>query len=485
MPGYHFSTLTPADYLARAATARRELAHDPQRPRYHFAAPANWLNDPNGLIQWRGLYHLFYQSIPDDPVDGAKWWGHAVSTDLVHWQDRPLALAPSSNSPDQDGIWSGCALAHDGRVYALYTGLCGEEQRPCLAWAKDDSLDSWDKFEGNPLFEPPAGVKGSDFRDHSAWREGDDWYQVIGSGIGGVGGAAQIYRSRDLRQWEYCGPLCRGEAAETGVMWECPSFFALDGGHVLMTSPIPFGRAIYMSGDYAEQHFTPRLTGEVDTGGCFYAPQTFADESGRRIMFGWLWETLPSRYAKAAGWAGVMSLPRVLSLAEDGTLRQAPAPEVESLRGEMWQGQPCTLSAGQEMTLPVQGDCLELGLDFQPGSASSFGVAVRYSPDGAERTLIGYDTLEQELYIDRAHSSLNPDAAHDMRSIALPLAPGETLRLRIFLDASVVEVFANERVVLASRVYPVNENSQAIYIDVIGGSAYLERISAWQMSTIF
>lgn len=484
MSRFAFTHLSAEDYLIQARNARQALAADLQRPSYHFIAPANWLNDPNGLIQWHGIYHLFYQHIPDNPVEGAKWWGHAASSDLVHWQDRPLALAPGANSPDQDGIWSGCALEHYGRVYALYTGLKGAEQRPCLAWAKDESLDSWEKYSGNPLFAPPEGVRGSDFRDHSAWRTGDDWYQVIGSGVAGLGGAAQLYRSCDLQQWQYCGPLCQGRTAETGTMWECPSFFELDGGHMLLVSPIPYGRAIYLTGKYDNQRFQPRSQGEVDTGGCFYAPQTFADESDRRIMFGWLWETIPPQYARRAGWAGVMSLPRVLHRDADGALCQSPAPELESLRGENWQGKPCDLSAGQEMLLPIQGDRLELALEFQPGNASSFGVAVRCSPDGQEHTLIGYDTLNQHLFIDRIHASLNPDAAHDVRTISLPLTPGETLRLRIFLDASVLEVFANERVALASRIYPENQLSQKICLYAREGSVHLERLMIWKMNPI-
>lgn len=484
MSRFAFAHLVAEDYLVQARNARQELAADPQRPSYHFTAPANWMNDPNGLIQWHGIYHLFYQHIPDDPVEGAKWWGHATSRDLVHWQDRPLALAPGANSPDQDGIWSGCALEHYGRVYALYTGLKGAEQRPCLAWAKDESLDSWEKYSGNPLFAPPEGVRGSDFRDHSAWRTGDDWYQVIGSGVAGLGGAAQLYRSCDLQQWQYCGPLCQGRTAETGTMWECPSFFELDGGHMLLVSPIPYGRAIYLTGKYDNQRFQPRSQGEVDTGGCFYAPQTFADESDRRIMFGWLWETIPPQYARRAGWAGVMSLPRVLHRDADGALCQSPAPELESLRGENWQGKPCDLSAGQEMLLPIQGDRLELALEFQPGNASSFGVAVRCSPDGQERTLIVYDTLNQHLFIDRIHASLNSDAAHDVRTISLPLTPGETLRLRIFLDASVLEVFANERVALTSRIYPENPLSQKMCLYAQGGSVHLERLMIWKMNPI-
>ncbi|MCE5258331.1 MAG: glycoside hydrolase family 32 protein [Chloroflexi bacterium] len=492
MPSYHFSTLSVDAYLERVAEARRALASDPQRPRYHFTAPANWLNDPNGLIQWQGIYHMFYQHIPDDPAQGAKWWGHAVSSDLLRWQDRPLALAPSPGTADADGIWSGCCLAHGGRVYALYTGFkvmqtekgYDSDQRPCLAWAQDDSLDTWEKYQGNPLVSQPAGVRSGDLRDHTAWREGDWWYQGIGSSIAGEHGAVQLYRSRDLRTWEYRGRLAEGQAAESGWMWECPSFFALGGRHVLITSPIPFGRAIYFSGNYEEERFIAQRQGELDTGGCFYAPQTFQADDGRRLMFGWLWEGLPERYAQEAGWAGAMSLPRVLTLDSAGYLCQQPAAEVDTLRGAGWKAEPILLRDTGEYMLPVRGAQLELNLVIRPTATGKTGVVLRRAADGEERTLVYYDADKRELGIDRTRSSRVPDAARDVRGIALPLEAEEELRLRIYLDNSVLEVFANERAALASRIYPQAEsNGVSLYTE--GSRSAVLSVSAWQMQAVW
>ncbi|MHB9032893.1 MAG: glycoside hydrolase family 32 protein [Anaerolineae bacterium] len=493
MPAFRFSDLPAEDYLARAAEARRLLANDPQRPRYHFTAPANWLNDPNGLIQWHGLYHMFYQHIPDDPAEGAKWWGHAVSRDLVHWQDRPLALAPTPGSADADGIWSGCCLAHKGRVYALYTGFKliqsvrgqDSDQRPCLAWANDDSLDTWTKYERNPFISQPSQVLSSDFRDHTAWRAGGWWYQGIGSSINHEHGAVQLYRSHNLLDWEYRGRLLEGDPGQTGWMWECPSFFNLDNRHVLITSPIPFGRAVYFSGHYEEERFYPDQQGEVDTGGCFYAPQTFLTEGGRRVMFGWLWEGLPARYARTAGWAGAMSLPRVLTLDESGSLCQNPAAEVSKLRGTHWEGTAQKLLADHELALPVNGTQLELDLACRINSAGKAGALVRCSPDGAERTVVGYDASQQELYVDCIRSSRNPDAAHGRYAAPMPLRPGEALHLHIFLDASVLEVFANGRTALACRIYPQRDDSTGLALYAGGGDVTVTNLNVWEMQPIW
>ncbi|NLV73753.1 MAG: glycoside hydrolase family 32 protein [Chloroflexi bacterium] len=488
MTRFVFSDLAPDAYLARVAEARRTLA-DPNRPRYHFSAPANWLNDPNGLIQWRGWYHMFYQHIPDDPADGAKWWGHAASRDLIHWEDRPLALAPTPGTADRDGIWSGCCLAHAGQVYALYTGFRltspaegGSDQRPCLARALDDDLNAWQVYSGNPLMSQPAGVRSGDFRDHTAWQEGKWWYQGIGASINGARGAVQLYRSRDLYTWEYRGSLAEGDPAQNGWMWECPSFFALDGRHVLITSPIPGARAIYLSGDYADERFHAQLQGGVDAGGCFYAPQTFITDDGRRIIFGWLWEDLPPDYARRAGWAGMMSLPRVLSLDADGRLLQVPAAECEVLRGEHWKGGPFELCGGEFLPLPVRGSALELQLRLRPGRGES-GVALRCSADGAQRTLVGYRP-GQGLFIERRDSTALADAKTERKSIPLVLEADGTLDLRIFLDHSVVEAYAgNGRAVLTSRIYP-DAASEGVQLYSTDG-AQVEALDIWQCKSIW
>lgn len=218
----------------RFAAMRAALRDDPHRPIYHFVAPANWLNDPNGLIHRRGRYHLFYQYNPHGPFHGTIHWGHAASDDLVHWADLPIALLPTPGGADADGCWSGCAVDDHGVPTLVYTGLRGREQRTCLATGGDDLL-RWEKYAGNPVIEPPPGLDLVGFRDHSVWREGDDWYQVIGAGLRDVGGTVLLFRSPDLRSWEYLRPILTGdlrrrEPFSTGSMWECPDLFPLDGG---------------------------------------------------------------------------------------------------------------------------------------------------------------------------------------------------------------------------------------------------------------
>src|SRR5918911_968679 len=133
---------------ARALAQRKELDGDAHRPQFHFLPPANWMNDPNGLIQCRGQYHLFYQYNPHAPVHGNIHWGHAVSDDLAHWRHLPIALAPTPGGPDAGGCWSGCAIVQDGVPTLIYTGYVEGVQCPCLA-TSDDELITWDKYEHN------------------------------------------------------------------------------------------------------------------------------------------------------------------------------------------------------------------------------------------------------------------------------------------------------------------------------------------------
>jgi beta-fructofuranosidase len=451
------------------------------KPLYHYAPPRNWINDPNGMIHWQGVYHLFYQYVPFSAGNGVKHWGHAVSTDLARWSPRPIALSPTPGGPDKDGVWSGCAIDWDGLPLAFYTGVFPEQQ--CLA-VGDDTLERWTKYDGNPIIAaPPEGLEVTGFRDPCVWREPDGWRLALGSGRKGGLGLVLLYRSDDLLHWEYLHPLYEGESAETGRVFECPNFFALGGQHVLITSPIPLARAIYFAGEYSEGRFAPMRWGEVDAGGALYAPQYMIDALGRRLLIGWLWEERPEVQYMAAGWSGVMSLPRVLSLADDGALCSAVAPEVDALReGVLHQ----TALALDDETVPLPqaaGDAIELCAHFAVGSASQVGIEVLRSPDGQETTRLVYDVASRRLLCDRTRASLNAETHRDVRGDALALGDDGMLALRIYVDRSVVETYANERIVLTSRAYPERGDSKGVTVFADGGRAELTELTVWRMGS--
>ena len=479
----------PASAAGRNDGASR-LAADRHRPQYHFLPSANWMNDPNGPIFWKGKSHVFYQYNPNGAFSGTKHWGHAVTEDLVHWKNLPVALTPTPGGPDKDGVYTGCAVIHDGTPTLVFTGVRPEVQM--IATSKDPNLAVWEKYSGNPVISsPPAGHEGVGFRDPCVWKEADAWYMVVGSGVKGVGGTALLYRSGDLRHWEYLHPLTIGKMDKsvvsknlvaTGEMWECPDFFPLGDRHVLLVSTM--GTVLAFVGIYSDHKFVPQWEGRADFG-CDYAPKTMLDGAGRRIWWGWIRERRTVDEQKAAGWSGVMSLPRILSLAPDRSLRMIPVPELRRLRGTKISRRAIEIVPdGLDLIKGAAGDCLEIAAEIDPGNAEQVGLRLRCTPDGSEQTVMGLDRKESVLFSDPTRSSQNPQTTKSIQKGRLKLADGEPLRLNIFVDAPVIEVFANERACLTERTYPTRVDSLGIGLFSGGGKARLRSLDVWRMRAI-
>ncbi len=472
------------------SSMRRTLEPDHHRPAYHLAPPANWLNDPNGLVHWDGRYHLFYQYNPAGPFHGSIHWGHASSEDLVTWRDEPVALAPDPDGPDRDGCWSGCIVDDDGTPRAVYTGGRDRRQLPCLATATDDTLRRWEKDPANPVVpespDDPDILETEDwaaeFRDHCIWREGDTWYHLIGSGVTDVGGTVLLYESEgDLRDWQYRGPILVGDWPSAGPIWECPEVLFFEEWDLLHVSNMDNVDYFVGEMDIEEGTFRVEDSGRLDYGG-FYAPQSLETPDGRTLTWGWLPEARGPAEQWDAGWSGTLSVPRVLDVDADGTLRQRPAREVQSLRGRH-VGYEAVPAGPSPTVLDVRGRSLELTLEVSLGDAEAFELGVLESPDGNERTAVRWEGVD--VVLDRRQS-----AGADGRTgattdpIRMPVADEDPLSLHVFVDGSVVEVFANERRCLTGRVYPGPESTGAS-IRGIEGEATVERIDAWELSDGF
>lgn len=473
-------TTTNVDF----AEQRRKMAGDFQRPRYHFLAPSSWMNDPNGVIHWDGKYHLFYQYHPESPRFGLAYWGHAVSEDAIHWRDLPVALAPTPGGPDETGCWSGCIVDNAGVPTAVYTGVGPEgygQQSQCIATSRDGLL-TWQKYSGNPILSdiPAISNQPYDLRDPMIWREGETWYMLLASRIKDRGGSVFLYRSADLIQWEFLHPLLTGDYAVDGCVWECPCFFPLSDKWVLIVAGkgrrIPF-TVFYFIGDYANQQFTPESSGILDHA-YFYAPFTMEDARGRRLLWGWLREGRSEDAHVAAGWAGCHSIPRELSL-RDGQLHMAPAPELTQLRGSRTVVGDIQLKGG-DYNLDVQGLYLDIEAEFI--DEGKVGLAVACAPEGSEETLISYDSEMQLLSVNRERSSQgegNETFAHEAPH---KLAAGENLQLRIMLDGSVLEIIANGRTSICSRIYPASADSRGLRLF---GTGQVKTLSVWQMRSVW
>lgn len=454
----HKELLAKAD--ASVAKARSKAELDPLRPIYHLMTAANWINDPNGPIFFDGRYHMFFQHNPYGEQWGNMSWGHAVSTDLAHWEHWPIALTPNPDLYDAGGIFSGCCVINEGVPTIVYTGVSPEVQ--CIA-TSTDGMRTWTKSLDNPVIpkRPREDLQG--FRDPFVWKEADGWYLVVGSGINGQGGAALLYRSPDLIHWEYLHPLC----VDFGKNWECPNFFPLGDKHVLIVSP--HGAVRYAIGVYADHRFDPEEWRVLDPG-TFYAPNCLLDPSGRRILWGWI----TGGGTKDYPWNGCLTLPRVLALRADGRLGMTPAPELEQLRGKHWEFRDVAISPETPFVPDgVWGDCLEIQAVFERCNADAFGIELRRSPDGAEKTAVAYDNVAQRL------------AAGDRIGDFQILRGEEMLDVRIFLDKSVIEVYANGRACITARTYPTREDACGVSVFARGENARLRSLDVWEMGTIW
>lgn len=458
---------------------------DHNRPSFHYLPPANWMNDPNGVIQWNDRYHLFYQYNPNAAYHADMHWGHAVSDDLIHWEVLPVAMAPTPGTADEGGIFSGCIVNHNGTPCMFYTGVNADNtiQTQCLATSDDDTLVRWHKHPANPVVAtmPAALAQTADFRDPFVWRGDDAWYMVVGSRIAGIGGAVLLYRSQDMVEWEYLNPILVGENARNGVMWECPNLFQLGEKWVLIISSHighTTGTVLYFIGDYRDDRFIPETEGVLDPG-YLYAPLTYLDNQNRRIMHAWLREGRPIPDQVAAGWSGVQSIPRILTLDSANRLVMQPVPELEQLRATHHHFAGTALD---DLPLPVSGLALELRASFDVTAGTQCGLTMSFSEDEQERVDISYDAPTRTLRVYRQYASGADEADAGWQGIPHALDSGEKLDLHILLDGSVLEIIANERTSLTSRIYPQNAEYQHLRVS---NPRVLDTLDVWEMATIW
>lgn len=490
-------------YDSNYAQWRIDLASDPHRPSFHFIAPYGWMNDPNGTVFWNGRWHLFYQFAPGLLLDKAPLahWAHAVSDDFVHWRDLPIALAPEPGTYDEKGCWSGTSIVDDDRVIANYHAHQGGN---CIAISSDEMLVNWEKLPSNPviLFDPVMTY------DPCIWKEEDTYYSISGRITGAQYGdgrdqefggkdIAYLYKSADLDHWEYVGPLYEGGVfTDPGEDCACPDFFPIGDKYMLLFLSHNQGAQYYL-GSYSNERFTPETHGRMNftkptlynlgTSGDFSAPIAWKGPNGRRTMIAWVTEGRNMEAIKAAKWGGILSLPRDLSLAEDGTLEIQPIPELQMLRRNHRSLADIRLKDGQPVDLDgISGDTLEFCAKIDPLTAQKCGFTVRRSPDGAEETLITIDIEAGTLTVDPSKASLSPDVTGIVPQVApFVLQPGEELDLRIFIDRSIAEVFANGRQCVTKRIYPTRTDSLGIQAFASGGESRITCIDAWDMESIW
>jgi beta-fructofuranosidase len=509
--------------LVRFAEARKRQARDRYRPLYHFVSPESTLNDPNGLSFWKGNWHLFYQGYP--PEDKRQHWGHATSKDLIHWKDLPYAIYPG---PER-AVFSGSALVEEDRVIAMYHGT---EVGNMVAVSSDPLLLNWEKVTGNAVI-PIRSATGFPLPysvfDPSIWKRDGVYYSLSAGRVPKGPGRRQVpagslFRSKDLARWEYMHEFVEGDRFTLiGDDYACPYFWPI-GERYIMPFFSHMSGGQYLLGDYdtARDKFVVTHGGKFNFGPStpsgVHAPSATPDGKGGVII---IFNMNPGK--PTGEWNQIMTLARRLTLVGKDDLRQEPAGDIETLRYNRQELKPRALPANQEVVLQnIKGDAIELNLEIDPKEASMLELNVLRSPNKEEFTRIvfmegrgmgpGRDyrfgevarlqtdrpatavqptpptppLRESLITIESSYSSLHPDVRpRGPETASFMMKNDENLKLRVFIDKSVVEVFVNGKQALAVRVYPSREDAVGVSLRSQGQASELKSFEAWQMKSIY
>lgn len=396
------------------------------KPVWHYRPEKNWINDPNGVVYHNGWYHLFFQHNPHGDRWGDIHWGHARSRDLLTWETLPVALFPQYERKELHCFSGGCCKDEQGRPHFFYTSVgaaedgldarTGAYQR--LALPADDDLTCLTQDDDFALTSAVHGdLSVREWRDPCVVRHGGQYLMVLG-GLAEGHGCVLLYTSPDLRTWTFHHILAQSAEAD-GVTWECPNLFFLDGKCCLIYSPCAAVRIKTGTLDEAlNYHEEAEEILDPAAWNGFYAPQVTRDDAGRTILFGWMPEAdnVPHK-----GWAGVMALPRLLTLNADGVNAQ-PVPGAEQLPG-------VTRCEVAREALP------QTWLVHDNGAEST---ALTLAADGT-------------LTLDRSRSSLaeTPNKQPIVRTVPVK----DVNDVFIAVDGSAVEVMVNGKW-LSGRIYP-------------------------------
>ena len=472
-------------------------------PKYHVAPPVGWLNDPNGFCYFNGEYHIFYQHHPYSVNWGPMHWGHSTSKDLFHWKYQPIAIAPGEFTDgkewyDWDGCFSGCGIEFEGKLWLMYTsqmfnrtkdgkvegnasnpsafnpsgssGGGNVTERQCFAYSEDGI--HFTKYEKNPVIDIPNDhpiIANIDFRDPKIWKHGDKFYCAIGNRTHDRANTQIVlFESDNFFDWKFKSVAAKSNSdLSEGTMWECPGFAHFGDSYVMLISPQhvpPQGRlfhnihqAGYMIGtlDYDKGIFDHGKFFTFDYGFDFYATTMMKDPNGRYLIIGWLAAWQSPFHEQADGWATMLTIPRELHF-KDGKVYTLPPKEYEGLRGEGVHFKNLSLDKTTKLD-GVKGSVGELLVEVDTKKSKAFEIEL-FSNGDNEKTVLSYDEATKVLTLNRDQSS----GLSGVREAEL--TPFDTLKLRIYIDKSAIEIFVNDgEFVMSTRVYPTEQATDIFF----------------------
>lgn len=495
----HKDSLTSADNLIKEAVSQKKVNKTNWYPAYHLAPEAYSMGHPNAFVEFNNEYKLFYMQKLPDALGGKAVWSQVTGTNLVNWKHTKTALAPSENY-DKDGVFAGSAIVEDGLLHLMFTGLSQNVQNDKtvnqetqnLAISKDGL--NFGKSANNPVIKMAPHFSYLEFsskifRDPYVWKKEDRYYALVGALYEKTqDGAVLLFKSKDLRNWVCINITALGQKQEMGQIWEIPSLVHIGNDDVLsisiqgikpqekmflnkLQSGAFLGKLDYNTGKFS-QRGAFRL---YDYGFDFYAPQFVKTKDGRDVFIAWLGMDGTPLPEHSEGWSSMMTLPRELNLI-NGKLFTPPAKEVEVLRSEKTVISPQSIN-GEKEFLNVKGNVYEIDADFDLAQAKTLFLKLRTST--TQETVLSYDKTTQTLKLNRDKSGKDLNGE---REVKLPLN-NNVLKLRIFVDKSSIEVFANDgQVVMSSRIYP-DKNSIGVKL-VSDGPTALNKFDFYKLKTL-
>jgi len=540
------------DHLMKSYELREKLVSDPLRPTYHFLPPEGRWNDINGAVYWNGRYHIGYlQKIshdPDkveaDPRTGRVWdfssWQHVSSRDLLHWRYHKASIR--EDFPGYKGAYFNSGDVMD--FMDIPTIILNDPRRGiCIYQSHDENLDEWVPLPENPVIPINSenttnnllqGSRGwnKDFPevvifDPSGWKEGDTYYALIGNKNfrpGFEGDTVSLFKSADLKDWQYVGPFYKSDRKWTSEEEDCAcsNFFPFGEKHMMvMHTHKPFAKSQYYIGTYKDEQFYPEIHGQLSWFGSLLAgPETLLDDNGRRIYWGWLADarSIPQTFKgprensaypegwETIGWSSVMTLPRHFDIGPNNTLLIKPVEELKNLRYDHRDCGNITLDTGQEQIIDgIFSDCMEINLSFKANKSSAFGVKLLHSDVSGEETIVTYDRSQSAFIIDFSKASLNENLnyrespinttnasvntgesgpwQHGYRKQFIPyqLPEDSDLSMEIFIDKSILEIFVNSEICLTQRIYPTHVDSKHFSLFTNDAPVEVENIQKWEI----
>lgn len=480
------------------------VSGEPHRPLIHFTPQEKWMNDPNGMVYHNGTYHLFYQYYPGGTKWGPMHWGHATSSDLMHWKHQPIALYPDSlgyifsgSAVVDQANTSGFSRAGQVPLVAIFThhdttGISAgrkDYQVQSLAYSLDDGK-TWTKYAGNPVLKNPGMV---DFRDPKVmWYEPQKkWVMTLA-----VKDRIAFYSSPDLKNWTKESEFGEKLGAHGGV-WECPDLFTLEQGGkqhwVLIVNLNPGGpnggsATQYFLGDFDGKTFTANHTDTrwLDWGPDEYAGVTWANTGERRIFLGWMSNWLYGEVVPTEKWRSAMTIPRDLSLKQVGGqlyVASRPSPELEKIQADPVSLRDVNMTQSLDLSGRVKNLSIPCRLDLDLDKAASFSVVL--ANDAGEQVVIGFDQGQNQYYIDRTKSGkVDFHKEFARRHVAPRLATGDDMDLTLVLDVSSVELFADEGLSVMTGIFFPNKPYNQVRLESTGGASIKQLSYARLLPTI-